>query len=158
MMISPASLLSVVTAIAKGAGEIIMRHFAAPIPTTLKSSRIDIVTAADTEAEAYIVKELLARFPTHHIVGEEGGGQGAPAVSAPYHWFVDPIDGTVNFASKLPHFCTSIALTTPDRQPLLGVIFDPTRRELFTAVNGEGARLNGQPICVTQTAELIDAV
>jgi myo-inositol-1(or 4)-monophosphatase len=152
------SILPAIVAIAEGAGEIIMRHFASPIPTTLKSSRIDIVTAADTEAEAYIVKEILARFPDHHIVGEEGGGQGAPAVSAPYHWFVDPIDGTVNFASKLPHFCTSIVLATPDRDPLLGVIFDPTRRELFTAIKGTGAQLNGRPICVTQTAGLIDAV
>lgn len=135
-----------------------MRHYAAPIPTTTKSSRIDIVTAADTEAEACIVAALKARFPGHHIVGEEGGGQGAPAASAPYHWFVDPIDGTVNFASKLPHFCTSIALATPDRQPLLGVVYDPTRRELFTAVRGGGARLDGRSLRVTQTAELIDAV
>ena len=151
-------ILSKVTTIAKSAGEIILRHFAAPIPTTLKSSRIDIVTAADTEAEAYIVKELLAHFPDHHIVGEEGGGQGAPASSAPYHWFVDPIDGTVNFASKLPHFCTSIALATPDRDPLLGVIYDPTRRELFTAIKGEGAFLNGVRVGVTQTEQLIDSV
>ena len=150
--------LSEITAIAQGAGEIIMRHFAAPIPTTLKSSRIDIVTAADTEAETYIVGRLLALFPDHHIVGEEGGGQGAALASAPYHWYVDPIDGTVNFASKLPHFCTSIALATPDRQPLLGLILDPTRRELFTAVKGKGAFLNGHPLRVTQTEELIDAV
>lgn len=157
-MLQPAQLLPDIVAIAQGAGDIIMRHFAAPIPTTLKSSRIDIVTAADTEAEDYIVQALLARFPDHHIVGEEGGGQGAPAASAPYHWHVDPIDGTVNFASKLPHFCTSIGLATPDRQPLLGVIYDPTRRELFTAIRGQGAWLNGRPIRVTQTAELIDAV
>ncbi len=157
-MINPAQLLPDITAIAQGAGEIIMRHFAAPIPTTLKSSRIDIVTAADTEAEAYIVKELLARFPDHHIVGEEGGNQGAPAATAAYHWFVDPVDGTVNFASKLPHFCTSIALATRDREPLLGVIYDPTRRELFTAIHGAGAWLNGQRLRVTQTAALIDAV
>jgi myo-inositol-1(or 4)-monophosphatase len=151
-------VLNDVASIARGAGEIILRHYAAPIPTTLKSSRIDIVTAADKEAEAYIVAELQRRFPGHHIVGEEGGGQGAPAASAPYHWFVDPIDGTVNFASKLPHFCTSIGLATPDRQPLLGVIYDPVRRELFTALRDGGARLNGEPIGVTQTAELIDAV
>jgi len=147
-----------VVAIARGAGEIILRHFAVPIPTATKTSRIDIVTAADGEAEAFIVRELIARFPDHHIVGEEGGGQGASAASAPYHWFVDPIDGTVNFASKLPHFCTSIALATPDRQPCLGVIYDPTRNELFTAIRGAGAHLNGRPIQVTQTAELIDAV
>lgn len=157
-MILPLHLLPEVSAIAKGAGEIIMRHFAVPIPTTLKSSRIDIVTAADTEAEEYIVRELLARFPDHHIVGEEGGGQGAPAASAPFQWFVDPIDGTVNFASKLPHFCTSIALATPDRQPLLGVIYDPTRRELFTAIKGEGAFLNGARILVSQTELLVDSV
>ena len=157
-IIQPTHLLPEIVAIAHGAGEIIMRHFAAPIRTTIKSSRIDIVTAADTEAETYIVKELLERFPDHHIVGEEGGGQGAPSASTPYQWFVDPIDGTVNFASKLPHFCTSIALATTDRQPLLGVIYDPTRRELFTAIHGAGAWLNGQPIRVTQTAELIDAV
>jgi myo-inositol-1(or 4)-monophosphatase len=153
------SILPDVAAIARGAGDIILRHFAAPIPISdRKSTRSDIVTAADTEAEAFIVRELLARFPAHHIVGEEGGGQGAPAGAAPYHWFVDPVDGTVNFAAKLPHFCTSIALATPDRRPLLGVIYDPTRAELFTAVAGQGAHLNGKPISVTQTAVLNDAV
>lgn len=157
-MLQPAQILDDVAAIARGAGDIILRHFAAPIPTSVKDTRSDIVTAADTEAEAFIVRELLARFPGHHLVGEEGGGQGAPAASAPYHWFVDPIDGTVNFAAKLPHFCTSIALATPDREPLLGVIYDPTRRELFSAVAGQGARLNGEPIRATQTAAINDAV
>lgn len=155
----PAALLDDVAAIARGAGKIILRHFAAPIPISArKSTRSDVVTAADTEAEAFIVRELLARFPDHHIVGEEGGGQGAPAAAAPFHWFVDPIDGTVNFAAKLPHFCTSIALATPDRQPLLGVIYDPTRDELFSAARDGGARLNGQPLRVTATDELNDAV
>jgi myo-inositol-1(or 4)-monophosphatase len=158
VVIDPAKILPAIAAIARGAGDIILRHFAAPIPTLVKGTRSDIVTAADTEAEAFIVRELLVQFPTHHIVGEEGGGQGAPAPTAPYQWFVDPIDGTVNFAAKLPHFCTSIALATPKRQPLLGVIFDPTRNELFTAVAGQGARLNGQPIQVTRTATLNDAV
>jgi myo-inositol-1(or 4)-monophosphatase len=157
-MLQPEQLLPEVATIARGAGEIILRHFAAPIPTMSKGTRIDIVTAADTEAEAFIVRELLRRFPGHHIVGEEGGGQGAPAAAAPYHWFVDPVDGTVNFAAKLPHFCTSIALATPDRQPLLGVVYDPMRRELFTAVHGGGAHLNGRPVGVTHTTELVDAV
>ena len=157
-MFSPAQILPDIAAIARGAGDIILRHFAAPIPTSVKGTRSDIVTAADTEAEAFIVGELLRRFPDHHIVGEEGGGQGAPVSSAPFLWFVDPIDGTVNFAAKLPHFCTSIALTTPDRQPLLGVVYDPTRRELFTAVAGQGAHLDGQPLHVTHTAELNYAV
>ena len=157
-MLPPAQILPDIAALARGAGDIILRHFAAPIPTSVKGTRSDIVTAADTEAEMFIVRELLRRFPDHHIVGEEGGGQGAPASSAPLHWFVDPIDGTVNFAAKLPHFCTSIALATPDRQPLLGVVYDPTRRELFTAVAGQGAHLAGQRLHVTQTAGLNDAV
>lgn len=157
-MIRPSDLLPAITALAHDAGDIALHHFAAPIPTTSKTSRIDIVTAADTEIESYLVREITRLFPEHHIVGEEGGGQGAAAASAAYHWFVDPIDGTVNFASKLPHFCTSIALATADREPLLGVVYDPTRRELFTAVRGGGAWLNGQPLRVTQTAELADAV
>ena len=143
---------------ARSSGEVIRRHYAQPIPTTLKSSRIDIVTAADHEAEALIVGELNALFPEHHVVGEEGGGQGASATTAPFQWFVDPIDGTVNFASKFPHFCTSIALATPDREPLLGVIYDPMRDELFTAVRGHGAQMNGAALRVTTTAELLDAV
>ena len=154
----PADLLPAITALAQSAGEIVMRHFAAPIPTTTKTSRIDIVTAADTEVEAHIVAALRRLFPEHHIVGEEGGGQGAAAADAEYHWFVDPIDGTVNFASKLPHFCTSIALATKTREPLLGVVFDPTRNELFAAVRAGGAWLNGKSLRVTQTAELVDAV
>lgn len=155
----PAEILDDVVAIARGAGEIILRHFAAPIPISArKTTRSDVVTAADTETEAYIVRELQARFPTHHIVGEEGGGQGAPAARADYHWFVDPIDGTVNFAAKMPHFCTSIALATTDRQPLLGVVHDPTRGEIFTAVCGGGAHLNGVALHVTDTANLNDAV
>lgn len=158
MLSSSSDLLPIVSDLAYRAGEIVMRHFAAPIPTTSKTSRIDIVTAADTEVEAFLVGELTRRFPTHHIVGEEGGGQGAAAEGAEYHWFVDPIDGTVNFASKLPHFCISIALATAEREPLLGVVFDPTRRELFTAVRGGGACLNGRALRVTETAELADAV
>lgn len=151
--------LAEVESIARGAGEVALRHFARPIPIQArKSTRSDVVTAADTELEAFIVRELLARFPDHHIVGEEGGGQGAPADEAPYHWFVDPIDGTVNFASRIPHFSTSIALCTPDRQPLLGVVNDPSRGELFSAIRGAGATLNGRPIQVTSTDSLNDAV
>jgi len=157
-MLTPSELLPAISDLARQAGEIVMRHFAAPIPTATKTSRIDIVTAADTEVETYLVGELSRLFPGHHIVGEEGGGQGATAAGAAYQWFVDPIDGTVNFASKLPHFCTSIALATADRQPLLGVVYDPTRREMFTATRGGGAWLNGRRIQVSTTTELVDAV
>jgi len=159
MTLATTATLETVAAIARGAGAIILRHFAAPIPISArKSTRSDVVTAADTEAEAYIVSELRARFPEHHIVGEEGGGQGAPVEQASHQWFVDPIDGTVNFAAKLPHFSTSIALTTAAREPLVAVVYDPTRDELFGAVRGGGAWLNGRPLRVTATEELSDAV
>lgn len=157
-MKNPSEILPEAEAIIRGAGKIVMAHFARPVATSLKSSRIDIVTEADKESEAFIVAELVKRFPSHHIVGEEGGGQGAEAAGAEYHWFVDPIDGTVNFASKLPHFCISIALATADRRPLFGLVYDPTRNELFVATAGGGATLNGRTIRVTQTAELVDAV
>lgn len=151
-------LLPRVVTIAREAGKIALRHFAAPIPTSSKSSRIDIVTAADTELETFIVDALRELRPQDHIVGEEGVAQGAAAHEATHQWFVDPIDGTVNFASKLPHFCTSIALATADRTPLLGVVYDPTRDELFSAVRGAGAHLNGHPLCVSSTRQLVDAV
>ncbi len=156
------SLLPEVGEFARAAGAMLLRHAAAPAAATgatqSKSSRIDIVTAADGEVEAFLVGALCQRFPTHHFVGEEGGGQGAPADSAHFHWFIDPLDGTVNFANRIPHFCTSVALATRDREPLLAVIFDPNRDELFTATRGAGAHLNGRPLTVSTTSELIDSV
>jgi myo-inositol-1(or 4)-monophosphatase len=159
MALDPAVLLDDVSALARAAGAILRRHHASPVEVAArKSTRSDVVTAADTAVEAFLVAALVGRFPDHHLVGEEGGGRGAPAASAEHHWHVDPLDGTVNFAAGLPHFCTSIALTTRDRQPLLGVVFDPMRDELFAAVRGGGVRLNGRPLRVSATAELTDAV
>jgi myo-inositol-1(or 4)-monophosphatase len=159
MALEPAALLDDVSALARAAGSMLRRHHAAPVEVAArKSTRSDVVTAADTAVEAFLVAELLHRFPDHHLVGEEGGGRGAPAATAEHHWHVDPLDGTVNFAAGLPHFCTSIALTTRDREPLLGVVYDPVRDELFAAVRGGGARLNGRPLRVSATAELADAV
>lgn len=157
--ISPSAVLPEVIALARSAGKIIQNHFRAPLPaTSQKSNRIDIVTAADREVETHLVGQLLARFSDHHFVGEEGGGQGAPPAEARYHWFIDPLDGTVNFANKIPHFCTSIALATADREPLLAVVYDPTRDELFSAVQGGGAHLNGRPLTVSAADDLLDAV
>lgn len=158
MTLQPASLLAAVIDIAHQAVAIVMRHYAAPTNAQTKSNSIDLVTAADKEAEIFIVAALKALVPKHHIVGEEGGGQGASLAEAEYLWFVDPIDGTTNFASKLPHFCTSIAMTDAQRHPLLGVIYDPIKRELFTAIKGGGAWLNGKPLRVTPTARLIESV
>lgn len=152
------SILAHASIIAQQTGVILRTKLAQPIKQMTKSSAVDIVTEADQEAEVFISRELLRLYPEHHLVGEEGGGQGTSPETAEYHWYVDPIDGTTNFASGVPHFCTSIALTDADRQPLVGVIYDPLRDELYTAIKGEGAKLNGKPMQVTQTDTLLNSV
>lgn len=152
------SILENASIIAQQTGVILRTKFQQPIKQTTKSSEVDIVTEADQEAEVFISREILRLYPEHHLVGEEGGGQGASLESAEYHWYVDPIDGTTNFASGIPHFCTSLALTDADRQPIVGVIYNPNADELYTAIKGEGAKLNGKPISVTHTETLLQSV
>jgi len=155
---TPDDIKLIVTDIALEAGNILLQHFEQPHQHNTKSASIDIATEADHAAEAYIVGELLKHFPDHHFVGEEGGGQGAPIEEAEYLWFVDPIDGTTNYANNIPHFCTSIALTDAAHVPQVGVIYDPMRDEMFQAVRGKGATLNGQSMRVTKKMELIQCV
>ena len=144
--------------LARQAGKIIMEYFDMPIQQSTKSNAADIVTTADKATEALIVSALCKHYPDHHIMGEEGGGQGADASSSTYFWYVDPIDGTTNFASKIPHFSTSIALADGDLNPLVGVVYDPNRDELFSAIKGGGAWCDGEPIHVTDATELSQAV
>ncbi len=117
--------------------------------TESKTVVSDLVTEADREAEAAIRSYLLGRHPDHAFLGEEGGAEGGGR----YRWIVDPLDGTVNFAHRFPFYAVSVALER-DGELLLGVVLDAVHDELFTAVRGGGARLNGAPIRVSQTAEL----
>lgn len=151
-------VLSTIMPIAREAGQNSLRLMAGPLIQETKSSVADIVTHADKAAEEIIVAGLRQHFPDHHIVGEEGGGMGAPLEEAEYMWWVDPIDGTTNYANRIPYFSTSIALTDKNRQPLLGLVYAPAFEEMFCAVKGAGATLNGQPIRVTETDELIRTV
>lgn len=141
------------TQIARDAGKLIMKHYGKPHQIDFKGTH-DVVTEADKAAEALIVPALVAAYPSHHFVGEEGGHTGAPIEEAEYRWYIDPIDGTTNFANHIPHFCTSIALADANNQPILGVIYDPNRDEMFIAERGAGATLNDTPIHVTQTNNL----
>ncbi len=118
---------------------------------------VDLVTEADRASEAFIVESLERAFPSHHIHGEEGGGKGAPKATAAYHWYIDPLDGTTNFAHGLPQYSVSIALVGPEGM-LLGVVYDPVRDERFSAARGMGAHLNGAPIHVSQTPKLAQAL
>lgn len=136
-----------------------MQYFRHPLAMNAKSDVVDIVTEADHASEKFIVEALTKHFPTHHIVGEEGGGMGAPYEQAEALWYVDPLDGTINFANGIPHFCVSLGLTLREpHDPILGVIYNPNTRECFTTIKGEGAFLNGERICVGTRTELVQSV
>lgn len=144
--------------IAYSAGGILRAYFEGTITEDIKSSNIDIVTEADKDAEAYITRRLLDIYPDTHIVGEEGGGYGAPIEEATYRWYIDPVDGTTNFANKLPMFAISMALTDAHMTPLIGVVYAPIMNEMFTASTGNGATLNDVPIHVGRKSTLRESV
>lgn len=110
----------------------------------------DIVTAVDLELNTFIVGAIRAAFPGHAVYSEEGGG--AEAESS-YIWTIDPIDGSSNFARRIPHFAICIGLLEHG-VPIVGVVYNPITRELFSFKKGEGAFLNGAPIRVSAETEL----
>jgi myo-inositol-1(or 4)-monophosphatase len=120
-----------------------------------KKGAIDLVTEVDLAIERMFRELVSNRFPDHQILAEELGG----SLSVPDGpcWVFDPIDGTTNFAHGLPIYCASLALEI-DGVAEIAAVYDPTRRELFTAERGAGAFLNGQPIRVSAAATLIDAM
>jgi myo-inositol-1(or 4)-monophosphatase len=114
----------------------------------------DIKLDLDVRAQDLITSTLLARFPEHAIYGEEGiaGNQ-----DSDFQWIVDPIDGTVNYFYSIPHYCVSIALREAG-EIILGVIYDPSRDELWQVAKGGTPALNGKPIAVSSRTQLADAV
>jgi myo-inositol-1(or 4)-monophosphatase len=117
--------------------------------------QVDLVTEMDKRSEALIVGQLTAQFPDHLVTAEEGSGPRTGDSS--YRWLIDPLDGTTNYAHGHPCFAVSIALREGDRT-IVGVVYDPTRDELFRAELGGGAFLNDQPIHVSDIDELIRAM
>jgi myo-inositol-1(or 4)-monophosphatase len=123
-----------------------------------KKSAIDLVTEVDIAIERAFRDTIAERFPDHVVLGEEFEESGQRDAIPHYCWLFDPIDGTTNFAHGLPIFCSSLALEI-DGELAVGAVYDPNRRELFTAERGHGARLNGLPIRVSTAAEtLIDSL
>jgi myo-inositol-1(or 4)-monophosphatase len=112
---------------------------------------IDLVTAVDRECEDAVLALLRARFPAHDIVTEESE---LARTGSRYVWYVDPLDGTTNFAHSYPMFCCSVALTV-DGATVAGAVHDPIKDELFTAERGGGARLNGKPLRVSAARDLL---
>ncbi|MFJ5264747.1 inositol monophosphatase family protein [Streptomyces sp. NPDC088387] len=136
--------LRVATRLAEWASEVIRRPRGATAdPVREKASPADIVTDMDEEIETYVRSLLRGKFPAYGIEGEEYGvHRGEP--DAP-HWVIDPIDGTTNYAHGIGWCSFSLGLAAPDGTPLLGVVADPWRHEVYTAVRGGGAYLNGTP-------------
>ena len=114
----------------------------------------DIVTDADRRSEAMILERIRGKFPDHAIVAEEGGGKDT---GSDYCWYVDPLDGTTNFAHGFPVYCVTLALACRD-EVIAGVVYDPTRNEMFAAERGAGATLNDERIRVSQTADLAESL
>ncbi len=149
--------------IAREAGALLMHYFRQHLKIEYKGEA-DLVTAADRASEALIRERILARWPEHDVLGEE---QGLSDRGSDYRWYVDPLDGTTNFAHGYPVFCVSMGLEhqAPDQRAagqraslVAAVIYDPTRDELFTAEQGKGARLNGETIRVSKTAALKESL
>lgn len=135
--------ISTASEIARRAGALLLEYFHRGVKTEYKGvGTVDVVTDADRASEKLIVAGLRAAFPNHGIVGEEGSRSQS---NNQYLWYVDPLDGTTNFAHGFPVFCVSIGLAR-NNEVIAGVVFDPTRNELFAAERGRGATLNGEPI------------
>jgi myo-inositol-1(or 4)-monophosphatase len=139
---------------AREAGEILRDRFGQPHDVRFKGT-IDLVTEADQAAEDLIADRLRTLCPEHDLLCEEGS-VGA-AVGSAYRWVVDPLDGTTNFAHGLPTFAVSIALED-EGVPVVGVVYDPMRDELFVARKGAGATLNEAAIHVSAVDRLIASI
>ena len=148
--------LTLVQDLARQAGAVLMDGFGRVTDVRHKGAT-DLVTEYDRLSEELILAVLKARFPDHAVLAEESGASGGGAASDGYRWVVDPLDGTTNYAHGLPFFAVSIALTLDDR-PVLGVVYDPSRDEMFAAEDGKGAALNGSPIHVSAESSLREAL
>ena len=130
-------LLATAIDIVLRAGEIQLAHFHRGVRVEKKGA-IDLVTEADLEVERMCRRVLAARFPSHAILAEELAHEPGQGAASDHCWVFDPIDGTTNFAHGLPIFCASLGLEIDGRVEI-AAIYDPTRRELFTAERGRGA-------------------
>jgi myo-inositol-1(or 4)-monophosphatase len=141
---------------ARSAGELLRRRIDS-IREVRHKSAVDLVTDVDLQSEREVCARLLAAFPRHTILGEEGGARAQAGSDPRFRWLVDPLDGTTNYAHGFPFFCVSIGLEVQG-ELTLGVVYAPSLDELFVAERGRGATLNGQPIHVSDTDALGEAL
>ncbi|MBX3333508.1 MAG: inositol monophosphatase [Nitrospira sp.] len=148
--LSADTLLEAAVAAGRAAGALLLNYTAAGFHVEYKNP-INLVTDADHAAEQCVIDHIRSRFPSHRFLAEERGR--VDEAPSPYLWIIDPLDGTTNFAHGYPTYCVSIGLEYQEKC-LLGVIYDPSRDELFTAIDQRGAHLNGRPIRVSDTKDL----
>src|SRR5580704_8837079 len=148
-----ASFLESAVQIAHEAGSLLQYYFERHVRFELKGA-FDLVTEADRASEKLVVERIKALFPDHAIVAEEGGGHESPSE---YRWYVDPLDGTTNFAHAYPVYNVTLAIEKTG-ELIAGVIFDPTRGELFSCEKGSGAFLNGRRIHVSRAGNLDESL
>lgn len=147
---------------ARAAGALLRQHYERGVATEYKGE-VDLVTVADRESEKLLVERLRAQWPDHGIVGEEGT---RARMECEYRWYIDPLDGTTNFAHGFPAFCVSMGLEhrpagTPadqDGELVAAAIYDPLRDEMFAAEKGRGAFLNGQRMRVSATESIAESL
>ena len=138
--------------IALEAGDLLMQHFG-KVDIEYKGE-VDVVTAADRESEKLIVERLTKLWPDHDLMGEEGARRTS---GSDYRWYIDPLDGTTNFAHGYPVFAVSIALERRG-ELIAGTVYDPTRKEMFAAEKGAGAWLNDRAMHVSKTGALAESL
>jgi myo-inositol-1(or 4)-monophosphatase len=143
-------LLSVARDAAKAAGLVLLDRVRTGFHIERKNP-INLVTDADHDAQQRVIDHIRRHYPEHRILAEERGGD--THGSSPFRWIIDPLDGTTNFAHGFPMYAVSIGVEYRD-ELLIGVVYDPTRNELFTAEAGGGAFLNGRSLAVSQTGTL----
>jgi myo-inositol-1(or 4)-monophosphatase len=141
--------LDFAVSLARNVGDRIAKHAGQRIRVSYKSE-VDLVTQFDRQAQNLIVNALLKQYPGYGVLSEEDMDTGA---GHPVRWIVDPLDGTTNFAHGLPIWAISIALEI-EKEIVLGIVYDPNRKEIFTAMKDSGARLNGRKVSVSRTKKL----
>lgn len=139
--------------LSRQAGEILRLSFGKQLQVDYKST-IDLVSDADHRSEEHLIHWIRQHYPADRIMAEESGEQ---AGSADNTWYIDPLDGTVNYVHGIPIFAVSIAYAQAGT-PRLGVVYDPMREEAFSAEQGKGAWLNGQPIHTASATDLDHAL
>lgn len=155
-------MLITAESIAREAGTLLREFYHRGVRTEYKGD-VDLVTEADRASESLIVRRLGEAFPEHGIYGEEGTRQ---ALGSEFRWYVDPLDGTTNFAHGFPVFCVVLGCerrvpglaADEDGEMVAGVIYDPLRDEMFSAARGSGATLNGELIRVSRTRSLQESL